>query len=82
MATEPERVAGHVFIGVGSDQRCSLGDCGRWWTEIMDCAAAHLGKSGYAHQGDLNANELGQIETKKQREDTMYAMATAAAGRS
>jgi hypothetical protein len=76
-----DRVAGHIFEGVGSDQRCVLEGCGgRWWTEIMHCDRSHLGKPNFAHSGDLNEAELTQIEHKKQHELRFWDAVEAAAG--
>ncbi len=73
-----DRVAGHVFEGVGSDQRCV---CGRWWTEIADCDDTDLGKTDRAHAGQLNAAELSEIRQKKQHEMRFWdAVAEASAG--
>jgi hypothetical protein len=76
------RVAGHQFEGVGTDQRCRLDDCGRWWTEIMDCTDADVGKDGIAHSGNLSAYELSQIKEKKQQEMRFWDAIEASAGRS
>ena len=59
-------VAGHKFIGVGSDQRCE--GCDRWWTDIMDCDETDIGKTGRAHSGQLNAAELDEIRQKRKYE--------------
>ncbi len=74
-----DRVAGHIFEGVGSDQRCV--ECGRWWTEIMDCDDTDLGKRDRAHSGELNAAELTQIRQKRVHELRFWdAVTEASAG--
>ena len=70
-------VAGHTFVGVGTDQRCA---CERWWTEIMDCTDADVGKDNLAHSGQLSAFELTQIREKKQQELRFWNAVEATAG--
>lgn len=65
-----ERIAGHVFAGIGSDQRCT--ECGRWWTEIKDCDDSHIGKRDLAHAGELNYAELSEIRAKNRKEDRAW----------
>lgn len=72
-----DRVAGHAFNGVGTDQRC---ECGRWWTDIMDCDDSDEGKPHLAHTGDLSSHELSQISAKRKHELRFWDAVEAASG--
>ena len=63
-----DRVAGHQFEGIASSQRCTLGDCQRFWSDIMNCSDDDVGKSDLAHTGSLSTHELTQIREKREHE--------------
>ena len=68
VVTMTDRVAGHQFEGIGSDQRCTLGECQRWWADIMNCSDDDVGKADLAHTGNLSSHELTQIIEKRKHE--------------
>lgn len=75
--TIPERVAGHRW---DMRDRCSLLHhngtvCPVRWLDIHDADESCIGKEGWAHIGNLNAEELKQIRTERERRGVVYDQA-------
>lgn len=73
VAPSPEKVAGHVFEGVGSDRRCVEPNCAAlsvFWDDLKRCMSAEIGKRGWSHDGlTLSEEEYNQFVKECERVD-------------
>ena len=59
-------IAGHTMV----NDRCT--ECGREWVDIMHVDMSYMGQPGYAHSGDINTTEIGQIMAEKKKRDDWF----------
>lgn len=61
----PERMAGHVFAEGANGRYCVT--CNRRWVEVMGATPEALDQPHWAHIGNLNVGELGEVVAEQDR---------------